>query len=52
MTVLVIVLQVLCAVLLSMGTGLIFVRAFKADREDLGSVSEGWRRRNAPGSDE
>jgi len=52
MTVLVILLKVLSALLLSMATGLLWVRYFEADRRDLGSVSKGWMRRNAPGGDE
>jgi len=52
MTVLVILLKVLSALLLSMTTGLLCVRYFEADRRDMGTVSDGWRRRNAPGGDE
>jgi len=52
MTVLVIVLKVLSALLLSMTTGLLWVRYFEEDRRDMDSVSKGWMRRNAPGGDE
>ena len=52
MTVLVIVLKLLSALLLSMATGLLWVRYFEEDRRDMDSVSKGWMRRNAPGGDE
>jgi len=52
MTVLVIVLKVLSALLLSMATGLLWVRYFEEDRRDMDSVSKGWMRRNAPGGEE
>jgi len=49
MTVLVIVLKVLSALLLSMTTGLLWLSWYREDRRDMGTVSDGWRRRNAPG---